>query len=229
MKKSLCLIAFVCVAAFASAQTFYPFQIGGYGIPTATSQCANPATNLFSICPLASGPYFTANGSAYASLVGPAGPTGATGAQGAQGPQGPAGPGGRHQILFIFDNGNLFTMTSSLTDMLGSYFVTEGDLTPFTSFRLVKNSLGIPAGATLRAYYKQNCNSGETMTSPGWSQLENTTNTGDLAGNSTSGIQVGAWSPIAAGAVGDGMCLSVGVFGGNGSGINFYRLFLELK
>lgn len=99
MKTYLIYAAMVILlASFASAQTLFPFSIGGMGIATDVSQCPPPAPNYGGVCPvIGQGWFYTLNGSAYASWVGPQGiqgPSGATGAQGPIGPQGNAGAQG---------------------------------------------------------------------------------------------------------------------------------------
>ncbi len=83
------LALFLYLAASASAQTFYPWQFGGTGMALDHTQCATPATNFYNMCPtINEGVLFTANGSPYASLVGPKGDKGDPGDMGPQGVQG---------------------------------------------------------------------------------------------------------------------------------------------
>ena len=87
---SIVIFAAVIVMAAQSVPTGSSLSFTG-----GTGACTTPAANVAALCSNGTTPVtMTVNGSAYASLVGPAGPAGAAGATGATGPIGPAGPQG---------------------------------------------------------------------------------------------------------------------------------------
>jgi hypothetical protein len=96
--KTFLLLAVLCVAVAAFAQTFAAPSIGSSGpIATSPAQCPTAAAHAFSICPVETGAatgalYISINGAAPALLSGSPGPAGAAGPAGPTGPAGPAGP-----------------------------------------------------------------------------------------------------------------------------------------
>lgn len=82
------LVGSVCAVAQNPAGSSVGFDL------TTGLSCQAPAANRGFVCLTLTGPLYSINGGAYASLVGPQGPAGPAGAQGVAGPQGPAGATG---------------------------------------------------------------------------------------------------------------------------------------